>query len=178
MPEERTQHVKDDMTFRYIYTHPSSKQKITFRNMQLEDLYPVFAIGNEIFTRQNTNLYNFWDEDLVLASYLSDPEFAITATVKENKVEKVVGFAFGTTIEKPRSSWKYGYLVWLGCSKAYQGMGIAKHMFNIMLELFASEKVRMVMIDTQQSNEGALRFFRKLGFGHDEAHVYLCSTNL
>ena len=31
----------------------------------------------------------------------------------------------------------------------------------------------MGMIDTQSSNEPALRFFRNKGFGHDEEHVYL-----
>jgi hypothetical protein len=32
------------------------------------------------------------------------------------------------------------------------------------------------MVDTQQNNEGALQFFRKKGFGHDEEHVYLTNN--
>jgi len=36
----------------------------------------------------------------------------------------------------------------------------------------------MLMIDTQLNNEGALKFSRKLGFGHDENHVYLWNSNM
>lgn len=32
------------------------------------------------------------------------------------------------------------------------------------------------MIDTQQSNKAALGFFRKMGFGNDEEHVYLSNA--
>ena len=124
-------------------------------------------------------LMQFWDENLVLQSYLSDPDFCIVATLKEqNDTERVVGFAFGTTIEKPRSSWKYGYLVWLGCANDCQGLGLASQIYQTMLELFSQERVRMLMIDTQLNNEGALKFFRKLGFGHDENHVYLWNSNM
>ncbi|KAL7573209.1 hypothetical protein ACA910_018863 [Epithemia clementina (nom. ined.)] len=202
---------EEDMSFDFSYTvtmpNTGTKQRITIRNMEIGDLYPIYKIGEEIFTTKSVNLYNFWDESLVVNSYLSDPEFCVVATATTKggtedtsehhgnsgnsnnnnnnnnnnnedhrpNVEKVVGFAFGETIEKPRSSWKYGYLVWLGCAPDYQGMGLAKQLYHVMMELFAVEKVRMVMIDTQQNNEGALRFFRKLGFGHDEEHVYLCN---
>jgi ribosomal protein S18 acetylase RimI-like enzyme len=145
-------YVDEDMSVNFSYT--AKKNRIVIRNMEIEDLYPIHGIGEEIFTKRSANLYNFWDEHLVLQSYLSDPEFSIVATVKEEEKEKVVGFAFGTTIEKPRSSWKYGYLVWLGCAKEYQGIGLASQLYTVMLELFSLEKVRMVMIDTQQNNEG------------------------
>ena len=167
-------HVDEDMAFNYMYT--AKKKRITIRNMEIDDLYPIHAIGEDIFTKKTANLYNFWDEHLVLQSYLSDPEFCAVATVREHDKDKVVGFAFGTTIEKPRSSWKYGYLVWLGCAREYQGMGLASQLYIVMLELFSMEKVRMVMIDTQHNNEGALHFFRKVGFGHDEDHVYLSNA--
>lgn len=82
----------------------------------------------------------------------------------------------GITIEKPQSSWKYGYLVWWGCAPTHQGLVIAAQMCVVMQELLAVEKCRILMIDTQQSNQAALGFFRKLGLGHDEQHVYLSNV--
>ncbi|KAG7349285.1 GCN5-like N-acetyltransferase [Nitzschia inconspicua] len=178
------QHVDEDGSFSFSYT--VKRKKITIRNMEVEDLHPVYAIGEKVFTKEFSNIHNFWDEHTVMSSYLSDPEFCVVATVREKLdneqegnpeySERVIGFAFGTTIEKPRSSWKYGWLVWLGCDPDFQGMGLATQMYNTMAELFALEKVNMIMIDTQASNDGALAFFRKQGFGQDEEHVYLSNT--
>lgn len=95
------------------------------------------------------------------------------ATTKE---DGVVGFCIGTTIEKVKSSWKYGYLVWLGCSEAVQGRGLGNQLYNVTTELFQKDKCRILMIDTQQNNHGAIEFFRKLGFGNDEGHVYLTNA--
>jgi ribosomal protein S18 acetylase RimI-like enzyme len=175
--ETKLSHVSEDGTFNYCYT--AKKQRIIIRNMEIDDLYPIYLMGENIFTTKSSNLYNFWDEHLVLQSFLSDPNLCAVATVKEPGQDKetVVGFSFGTTIEKPRSSLKYAYLVWLGCSSDYQGLGLANQLYNVMLELFWIEKCRILMIDTQQNNEGALKFFRKLGFGHDEEHVYLSNSN-
>jgi ribosomal protein S18 acetylase RimI-like enzyme len=135
MPKEtKLTHVSEDGTFSFTYS--ANKKRITIRNMEIDDLYPIYLIGEQIFTTKSSNLYNFWDEHLVLQSFLSDPEYCVVATVKEQDKETVVGFCFGTTIEKPRSSWKYAYLVWLGCSNDYQGLGLASQLYNVMLELF------------------------------------------
>jgi ribosomal protein S18 acetylase RimI-like enzyme len=175
LKDRETEHVDDDGYFDFHYS--AKGHRVRIRPMEIDDLFPIYAIGESIFTSKSSNLFHFWDETTIMHSYLSDPEYCITATVKEEDgSETVVGFAFGNTIEKPRSSWRYGYLVWLGCHPDYQGLGLASQIYNVMVELFALEKVRMLMIDTQQNNEGALRFFRKLGFGHDEEHVYLSNA--
>ena len=177
--EGKMNNVDEDGEFHFIYT--AKKKTITIRNMEIQDLSSVYDLGNKIFTANHSNIWNFWDEDVVMHNFLNDPEFCMVATVKVDRgedEEKVVGFAFGTTIEKPKSSWKYGYLVWTGCDPNYQGLGLASQLYNTMVELFFIEKVRMLMIDTQATNEAAINFFRKLGFGHDEEHVYLCNTPL
>ena len=176
--EGKRDKVDEQGEFQFNYT--AKKKTMTIRNMEIRDLNSVYLLGNEIFTSNHSNIWNFWDEDVVMHSYVNDPEFCMVATVKGvgKDDEKVVGFAFGTTIEKPKSSWKYGYLVWTGCDPNHQGLGLASQLYNTMLELFAIEKVRMLMIDTQKSNEAAIKFFRKLGFGHDEEHVYLCNSPL
>ncbi|KAL7570102.1 hypothetical protein ACA910_017133 [Epithemia clementina (nom. ined.)] len=58
-----------------------AKQCITICNMEIGDLYPIYKIGEEIFTTKSINLYNFWDKSLVVNSYLSDPEFCVMATL-------------------------------------------------------------------------------------------------
>lgn len=168
---ERRNLVSDEGTVDFTYS--AKKKNISIRNMEIEDLYSVYILGEQIFTAKSINLFNFWDEDVVLQSYQSDSDLCLVATVSEGGDERVVGFSFGTTIEKPRSSWKYGYLVWTGCSPDYQGLGLASQLYKVMQELFLLKKVRMLMIDTQENNEAALKFFRKLGFGHDEKHLYL-----
>lgn len=175
LKDVETQHVDEDGWYDFQYS--AKGQRIRIRPMEIEDLNPIHLIGEKIFTSKSANLFHFWDENVVMHSYLSDPEYCLTAVTKDDDgTETVVGFAIGTTIEKPRSSWRYGYLVWLGCHPDYQGLGIATQMYNTMVELFALEKVRMLMIDTQQNNVGALNFFRKVGFGHDEEHVYLSNA--
>ena len=170
-------HVDDNKHFHYTYTaqRRNSKQKvrITIRNMELDDLYQVYCLGEQVFTQKSPNLYNFWDQHLVLQSYLADSDYCAVATTKN---DGVIGFCFGTTIEKPKSSWKYGYIVWIGCHNDYQGLGLANQLYNIMVELFHMDRCRILMIDTQSNNEGALRFFYKLGFGNDEQHVYLSNA--
>lgn len=179
LPDEiEPTHVSDDGYCQYSFT--TIKGKVTIRTMEIQDLNPVFLLGESIFTTDSPNLYNFWDQDLVLQSYLSDPELCIVATVSENEdsdEEQVVGFALSTTIEKPRSAWKYGHLLWLGCSTDYQGLGLASQLYKITLELFCVERVRMVMVDTQSSNEAALKFFRKNGFLKEEEHLYLSNAS-
>jgi ribosomal protein S18 acetylase RimI-like enzyme len=172
----RQHHVDDDGSFSFSYT--AKGKKITVRNMEVEDLHPVYSMGERVFTKEFSNIHHFWDEHTVMSSYLSDAEFCVVATVpnKKSSTERIVGFAFGTTIEKPRSSWKYGWLVWLGCDPDFQGVGLATQLYNTMAELFALEKVNMILVDTQASNEGALAFFRKQGFGQDEEHVYLSNS--
>lgn len=101
----------DSLEIEHSYT--ASKKRITIRNMEIGDLHPVYLIGEKIFTKANSNLYNFWDEHLVMQSFIADYDYCAVAAVKEDDdKETVIGFSFGTTIEKPKSSWKYGYLVW------------------------------------------------------------------
>jgi ribosomal protein S18 acetylase RimI-like enzyme len=142
--------------------------------MEIDDIAAVFHLGEELFTaRQVPNLYRTWDEYEVISLYQSDPEFCLVAEVNE----RIVGFASGTTITKPRSAWKYGYLVWLGVDPAFQGMGVAEKLFHAFREAMLEEGVRMLLVDSEADNLPALHFFRKMGFGNPQEHIYL-SLNL
>jgi ribosomal protein S18 acetylase RimI-like enzyme len=61
----------------------------------------------------------------------SDSEHCMVA----EKDGKVVGFVLGTTIEKKRSSWRYGYLVWLGVAPDVQRLGVGRRLFHAFYDL-------------------------------------------
>jgi ribosomal protein S18 acetylase RimI-like enzyme len=52
-------------------------------------------------------------------------------------------------------------------------MGIAEKLFRRFKDITLKNSVRMLLVDTQSENLPALRFFRKLGFGHPTEHIYL-----
>ncbi len=147
---------------------------IEIREMELEDLGAVFHLGERLFTAdQVPNLYRTWDEYEVTDLFRSDPELCLVAEQKD----EIVGFTLATTIDKRRSAWKYGYLVWLGVEPAFARAGLGARLFRLLRQRMEQEGVRMILVDTEAGNEAALRFFRKLGFTNPHEHVFL-SLNL
>ena len=146
------------------------KLNLTIREMDIDDLATVFHLGEKLFTaRHAPNLYRTWDEYEVLTLFQSDPEFCLVAEVDE----EIIGFALGTTIAKSHSAWKYGHLVWLGVEPGLQRHGVAVKLFNQFRDLMLENGVRMLLVDTEADNLAALHFFRRIGFGSPEEHIYL-----
>lgn len=146
------------------------KANISIRQMDIDDLAPVFHLGEKLFTaREVPNLYRTWDEYEVIEFFQGDTEFCLVAECDD----KIVGFLLGTTVTKSHSAWKYGYLVWLGTDPGYRVQGIASKLFNRFRDLMLKEEVRILMIDTEADNLPAIRFFRKMGFGNPQEHIYL-----
>jgi len=150
------------------------RPKIAIREMDLDDLAPVYHLGEKLFTaREVPNLYRTWDEYELVELFNSDSDLCLVA-----ESERIlIGFALGTTIEKERSAWKYGHLVWLGVLPEYQRSGVAARLFNQLKDLMIRRGVRIIIVDTEADNLSALHFFRRMGFGKPEEHIYL-SLNL
>lgn len=147
---------------------------VVVREMELEDLHRVYALGEKVFTADKwPNLYRTWDEYEIVDRFAADGETCLVAELDG----EVVGFALGTVIEKRRSAWDYGYLLWLGVDPDVGPLGVGSRLFNRMQELFIENGARMMLVDTAAENERALQFFRKQGFGNETGHVYL-SKNL
>jgi ribosomal protein S18 acetylase RimI-like enzyme len=160
----------------------------TIRRIKIDDLESVRALGDDLF-RAKPTLSREWNDEEILNIYLADSDYCVVATVKDEERsgddsrnvaedETLVGFAMGTISEDTTTHQNYGNFVWLGCASAYQGMGVATELVNAMLELFADEEVDVVIMDTQSDNVDALRFFRKLGFGDEQYHLYLSNASL
>lgn len=146
------------------------RPNVKIREMEIDDLADVFHLGEMLFKAEKVpNLYRTWGEFEVVELFNSDSEFCLVAEARK----KVVGFALGTTIEKSRSAWKYGHLIWLGVKASYQRSGLGEKLLNRFVDLMLKNGVRMVLVDTEAENLPALFFFRKLGFGNPQQHIYL-----
>ncbi|MBA2664007.1 MAG: GNAT family N-acetyltransferase [Bradymonadaceae bacterium] len=138
--------------------------------MELEDLSAVFALGERLFTADLwPNLYRTWDEYELVQTFASDSETCLVAEVEG----RVAGFALGTLIDKRRSAWTYGYLVWLGVDPTLARQGVGKKLVNRLTELFIAQGARMMLVDTDAENMAAVNFFRRHGFGNESRHVYM-----
>jgi ribosomal protein S18 acetylase RimI-like enzyme len=91
--------------------------------------------------------------------------------------ERIVGFALGRVMEKPRSAWRYGWLLWLGVEPHFKRAGVATRLLNQLTGRFIDRDARIMLVDTDAKNHSALGFFRRRGFGQEMRHVYL-SQNL
>ncbi len=152
-------------------TEPRKKALgLRIRPMEVDDLAPVFHLGEMLFTANAVpNLYRTWDEFEVVGLFQSDSEYCFVAEIDDI----LVGFILGTVISKTKSAWKYGHLIWMGVEPRFARQGIADRLANHFLEIMLEEGVRMLIVDTEADNLPALQFFRKMGFGNPQEHIYL-----
>ncbi len=147
---------------------------VSIRDLALEDIPAVFELGQKLFTPEKLpTLYRGWDEDEVLQLYTSTRETCLVGAAGE----RIVGFALGRIMEKPRSAWKYGWLLWLGVDRTVKRHGVATRLLRQLTSRFIEREARIMLVDTDEHNRQALAFFRKHGFGQEVRHVYL-SQNL
>lgn len=149
-------------------------KNIAIRELTLEDLPVVYAIGEKVFTADKwPSLYRTWDEYEPVRMFTSDGEFCFVA----ERDDKVVGFALGSLIDKRKSAWCYGYLVWIAVTPKLKRSGVATRLIDTLTEAFLRAGARMMIVDTDAENDSAISFFRNHGFGNEDRHVYM-SKNL
>jgi ribosomal protein S18 acetylase RimI-like enzyme len=148
----------------------NTESNIEVRTATIDDLAAIFHLGEKVFTSQEfSNLYRTWDEYEVTHLFNSEAEYVLVAEADG----KVVGFAMGTIIEKARSAWNYGHLLWLGVDPDYARRGIAGQLFDRFREIMEDTGIRMLMVDTQSDNTPAVKFFQRKGFENPTDHVYM-----
>ncbi len=152
------------------YEENESEPELDIREATIDDLAAIFHLGEKMFTSQEaTNLYRTWDEYAVISLFNSEPEFMLVAEIEG----QVVGFALGTLIEKNRSAWTYGHLLWLAVEPEYSRKGVASELFDAFRKVVTNAGARMLMIDTQADNTKAISFFKRKGFINPIDHVYM-----
>lgn len=151
-------------------TSRKKRVNVEIRAMEIDDLATVYHLGERLFTASKMpTLYRTWDPFEVIELFQAEPELCLVA----ESDDRIIGFALGTTIHKSRSAWKYGHLVWLGVDPAYQRNDVSTRLFNEFREQLVEMGVRMILVDTEADNLPALHFFRKIGFGNPQEHIYL-----
>ncbi|MFP4356770.1 MAG: N-acetyltransferase family protein [Phycisphaerae bacterium] len=144
--------------------------EVEIRQATIDDLAAIFHLGEKVFTAQEvSNLYRTWDEYEVTGLFNSEPEHVLVADVDR----QVVGFTMGTIIEKPRSAWSYGHLLWLGVDPDFSRRRVGSLLFDRFREIMVDTGIRMLMVDTQADNTPAVEFFRRKGFENPTDHVYM-----
>jgi ribosomal protein S18 acetylase RimI-like enzyme len=150
------------------------RKNIEIREMELEDLPSVYALGEAVFTADKwPSLYRTWDEYEPVGLFHSDGDFCLVAELDD----RLAGFALGSLIDKRNSSWSYGYLTWLAVDPELKRSGIASKLISAITDAFIRAGARMMIVDTDARNKPAIKLFRKHKFLHEDLHVYL-SKNL
>lgn len=146
------------------------KPDIDIRDMGVDDIPAVFHLGEKVFTADKTpTLYRTWDEFEVVSMFNADTDYCFVAELEG----QIIGFALGNIVEKKRSAWKYGYIVWLVVSPAFQRMGVASRLFNKLTDKMVEDGVRLFLVDTEADNHPAIEFFGSKGFGNTQQHMYM-----
>jgi ribosomal protein S18 acetylase RimI-like enzyme len=150
------------------------KPEIIIRQMEIDDISAVYHLGEELFTSEEFPiLYRTWDAYEVTDYFSSDPDYCLVAEVGG----RIAGFILANTIEKEGTAWKkYGYLAWIGVDEALQRSNLGHRLYRKLEEKLLEEGVRMVIADTDTGNEGAIAFFKTLGFTDRTKHVWLAKT--
>ncbi|NLX24935.1 MAG: GNAT family N-acetyltransferase [Lentisphaerae bacterium] len=144
--------------------------EVEIRTATIDDLAAIFHLGEKVFTPKGfSNLYRTWDEYEVTHLFNSETEYVLVAEVDG----QVVGFAMGTIIEKARSAWSYGHLLWLGVDPDVARMSIGSLLFDRFREVMETQGIRMLLVDTQADNAPAITFFQRKGFENPTDHVYM-----
>ncbi|XWK88530.1 MAG: GNAT family N-acetyltransferase [Phormidium sp.] len=145
---------------------------IYIRNMEIDDIAPVYHLGEDIFTSDlYPYLYRTWDEWEVIGLYNTDPEYCLVAEIDE----QLAGFILGTIINK--ATWTYGYIIWLGVNPNFQRRGVGDKLVDKLVERMIEDGVRFMLVDTDPVNTPAVKFFTRKGFGNTRQHIFL-SMNL
>jgi ribosomal protein S18 acetylase RimI-like enzyme len=147
---------------------------VEIREMELRDVPRVFELGQKLFTAEEwPTLYRSWDDHELAQLFSTEAETCLVAEADD----QVVGFALGRMMQKPRSAWRYGWLLWLGVDRRFKRSGVATRLLKQLTGLFIERDARIMLVDTAAKNHSAMSFFRRNGFGQEIRHVYL-SQNL
>lgn len=162
----------------------TDKKSFSIRELEIYDLAEVYELGEACFRADLwPMLYRGWDEYEVATMFNTDGDYCFVAENDDFEKgvtpddERIVGFVLGTVMSKPGTAWSYGYIVWLCAHPNWQRSGVAGKLIDKVVEAFVeNEGVRIIMSDTDPSNERAVRFFKKKGFDQQREHVFLTSN--
>lgn len=145
--------------------------EVKIREMRVDDISEVYRLGYRLFhSLEPTTLYRTWDAYEVTTNFNQDPKLSLVAEAPSGKI---AGFALGTTYGSESGSWNYGHLLWIGVSPKWQRDHVGTQLYHEMERRLREDGVRMVFMDAARSNTGAIKFFKRMGYGKPEAEVWM-----
>lgn len=146
-------------------------RNVSVHEMGVDHIPAVYRLGHRLFKSQEAStFYRTWDAYEVTNNFNQDPHLTLVA---ETRKGTIAGFALGTTYEDEAGGWKYGYILWMGVSPRQQRSGLGAQLYHEMERRMHEEGVRMAFVDTARSNTGAIKFFKRMGYGKPEAEVWM-----
>jgi ribosomal protein S18 acetylase RimI-like enzyme len=151
-------------------------KKAIIRQMEIDDVSLVYRLGERLFSSEEFPiLYRTWDPYEVTEYFSANPDYCLVAETETGG--KIVGFILATTIEKEGTAWKkYGYLSWIGVDETFRRTKLGLRLYRELEKRLLEGGVRMVIADTEAENEGAIAFFKGVGFSNSGQHVWLAKT--
>jgi ribosomal protein S18 acetylase RimI-like enzyme len=141
---------------------------VIVRDMELEDLARVYRLGERLYTRDlHPFLYSTWEQRELVGHFTTEPGLCLVAEVDGS----LAGFIIGTIVSK--ASLTYGHIVWVAVDCALQHTGVGCGLFCKLAERMAAAGAHQLVVDTDVGNTAVIRFFGKLGFKDERAHVAL-----
>ncbi len=95
-----------------------------------------------------------WSKDALTETFEGDPAHLLVGWQKE----EIAGFIAGRRVVGE------GEILNLAVKPQYRRQGVGRALMKALLEAFAREAVDQVFLEVRQSNEGAIAFYRGLGF--------------
>lgn len=89
--------------------------------MEMPDVPEVFELGQKLFTAEEwPTLYRSRDDHELAQLFRTEAETCLVAEADG----KVVGFALGRMMQKPRGAWRYGCVLQGACEPRVSLMGL------------------------------------------------------
>jgi ribosomal protein S18 acetylase RimI-like enzyme len=144
---------------------------IAIREMRVDDIAKVYRLGRRLFKSQEAStFYRTWDAYEVTNNFNLDPHLTLVAASRNGTI---VGFALGTTLWRRIRQLEIRLYSLDRSAPSWQGGGLGKQLYHEMERRMHEEGVRMAFVDTARSNTGAIKFFKRMGYGKPEAEVWM-----
>lgn len=139
--------------------------QFSIRNIQANDIIPMFKLGNELFTWPTEK--SLWNKKTVRWYYEHSKAHSFVAL----KNQVVIGFALCYVVDA------VGHIEWIAVSSRYQNQGVASELLRHVLMILKINKVPEVITMSREDGFANIFFskhgFRDIGFRKTELRLNL-----
>ncbi|MEO8392681.1 MAG: GNAT family N-acetyltransferase [Chloroflexota bacterium] len=142
--------------FRGIVTGYTSSSRYRVQKSET-DQSTVFALELEQMDTPYVKHDDLFDEDN-LRNYQTYVQNGFSFGAYDG--ERLIGIAVAEAQEWSNRLWLWEFHI----AEAYRGMGVGRRLMDTLIERSRQAGLRAIFLETQNTNVGAIRFYRKMGF--------------